>query len=144
MASLSSWDRGSAASLFDRIRGEERRSSSPQDELECLIESVKRKLDQVLNTRPGSCRSAPDLGVIDFNDATQGGADIRGRIREAIRQCICQYEPRIVHVEVSSNDYPSSPLEMTFQVTAHVRLEQLEQVTSFNIHMDSHRHYRMT
>lgn len=32
---------------------------------------------------------------------------------------------------------------MTFQVTAHVRLEHIEQVTSFNVHMDSHRHYRM-
>ncbi|ADM97679.1 MULTISPECIES: type VI secretion system baseplate subunit TssE [Dickeya] len=142
MPSLSAWERGSAASLFDRIRGEERRSS-PETELEDLIESVKRQLDQVLNTRPGSCRSAPELGVIDFNDATQGGADIRGKIREAIRQCICRFEPRIVHVDVSASDYLSNPLEMSFQVTAHVRLEDLEQVTSFNIHMDSHRHYRM-
>ncbi|QWT40047.1 type VI secretion system baseplate subunit TssE [Dickeya dadantii] len=142
MPSLSAWERGSAASLFDRIRGEERRSS-PETELEDLIESVKRQLDQVLNTRPGSCRSAPELGVIDFNDATHGGADIRGKIREAIRQCICRFEPRIVHVDVSASDYLSNPLEMSFQVTAHVRLEDLEQVTSFNIHMDSHRHYRM-
>ncbi|ATO32545.1 hypothetical protein DZA65_01659 [Dickeya dianthicola] len=142
MPSLSAWERGSAASLFDRIRGEERRSS-PETELEDLIASVKRQLDQVLNTRPGSCRSAPELGVIDFNDATQGGADIRGKIREAIRQCICRFEPRIVHVDVSASDYLSNPLEMSFQVTAHVRLDDLEQVASFNIHMDSHRHYRM-
>ena len=39
-------------------------------------------IDQILNTRPGNCRSAPDLGVIDLNDATQGSADIKGRIRE--------------------------------------------------------------
>ncbi|QOL14160.1 type VI secretion system baseplate subunit TssE [Dickeya dianthicola] len=142
MPSLSAWERGSAASLFDRIRGEERRSS-PETELEDLIASVKRQLDQVLNTRPGSCRSAPELGVIDFNDATQGGADIRGKIREAIRQCICRFEPRIVHVDVSASDYLSNPLEMSFQVTTHVRLDDLEQVASFNIHMDSHRHYRM-
>lgn len=78
MPSLSAWERGNAASLFDRIRGEERRSS-PETEVEALIESVKRQLDNVLNTRPGNCRSAPELGVIDFNDATQGGADIRGK-----------------------------------------------------------------
>ena len=142
MPYLSSWDRGNAASLFDRIRGEGL-VSSPQSDVEELIDSVKRQLDQILNTRPGNCRSAPELGVIDLNDATQGSADIRGRIREAIRQCIRRYEPRIVHVEVRSPDYQASPLEMTFQVTAHVRLEQLEQVTSFNVHMDSHRHYRM-
>ncbi len=142
MPHLSSWDRGNAASLFDRIRGEGL-GSSPRPEVDELVDSVKRQLDQILNTRPGNCRSAPELGVIDLNDATQGSADIKGRIREAIRQCIRRYEPRIVHVEVRSPDYQASPLEMTFQVTAHVRLEQLEQVTSFNVHMDSHRHYRM-
>ncbi len=142
MPHLSSWDRGNAASLFDRIRGEGL-VSSPRSEVDELVDSVKRQLDQILNTRPGNCRSAPELGVIDLNDATQGSADIKGRIREAIRQCIRRYEPRIVHVEVRSPDYQASPLEMTFQVTAHVRLEQLEQVTSFNVHMDSHRHYRM-
>lgn len=142
MPSLSSWDRGNAASLFDRIRGEGL-GSSPRSEVEMLIDSVKRQLDQILNTRPGNCRSAPELGVIDFNDATQGVADIKGRIREAIRQCIRRYEPRIVHVDVCSPDYQASPLEMSFQVTAHVKLEFIEQVTSFNVHMDSHRHYRM-
>ena len=68
MPYLSSWDRGNAASLFDRIRGEGL-VSSPQSDVEELIDSVKRQLDQILNTRPGNCRSAPDLGVIDLNDA---------------------------------------------------------------------------
>ncbi|RLM21864.1 lysozyme [Brenneria alni] len=143
MPSLSSWDRGSAASLFDRIR-DETRDASPEAELASLIASVKRQLARVLNTRPGSCRSAPELGVIDLNDATQGSADIGGRIREEIRQCICRYDPRIVHVEVTSSDDSSNLLEMSFQVTAQVRLGELEKVTSFNIQMDNHRHYRMT
>lgn len=142
MPSLCAWERANTASLFDRIRGDAR-SVSPETELETLIASVKRQLGNVLNTRPGNCRSAPDLGVIDFNDAMQGGADIRGKIQEAIRQCICRFEPRIVHVGVIASECLSNPLEMSFQVTAHVRLEDLEQVTSFNIHMDSHRHYRM-
>lgn len=139
MSSLLAWGRGSSASLFDRIRGQ----GETAPELESLIESVKRQLLQVLNTRPGSCCSAPELGVMDFNDATEGAADIQGRIREAIRHCIRRYEPRIVRVDVCSPPSADSPLEMAFQVTAHVRLETLEQVTSFNIHMDSHRHYRM-
>ncbi|PTS76976.1 type VI secretion system baseplate subunit TssE [Aeromonas sp. HMWF036] len=142
MPYLSSWDRGNTASLFDRIRGEGQ-SPSSRSEIDELVESVKRQLEQILNTRPGNCRSAPDLGVIDLNDATQGSADIKGRIREAIRQCIRRYEPRIIHVDVRSPDHQASPLEMSFQVTAHVRLEHIEQVTSFNVHMDSHRHYRM-
>lgn len=142
MPYLSSWDRGNAASLFDRIRGEGQ-SPSPRSEIDELVESVKRQLEQILNSRPGNCRSAPDLGVMDLNDATQGSADIKGRIRDAIRQCIRRYEPRIIHVDVRSPDHQASPLEMSFQVTAHVKLEHIEQVTSFNVHMDSHRHYRM-
>lgn len=142
MPYLSSWDRASAASLFDRIRGEGL-ATPPASDVEQLIGSVKRQLDQVLNTRPGSCASAPDLGVIDLNDATQGRADIKGRVREAIRQCIRRYEPRITHVEVRTPDYQDDPLEISFQVTAHIRLENLEQIASFNVHMDNHRHYRM-
>ncbi|HAT1682902.1 TPA: type VI secretion system baseplate subunit TssE [Klebsiella oxytoca] len=142
MSSLSSWDRGSAASLFDRIRGQER-DMTQEAALDTLIDSIKRQLDRVLNTRPGNCRSAPDLGVIDLNDATQSCADVLSRIREAIRQCICEYEPRIVQVEVSSADNISTPLEMSFHVLAHVRLDENVQVASFNIYMDSHRHYRM-
>jgi type VI secretion system protein len=142
MPYLSSWDRGNAASLFERIQGEGI-IASPGSEVDELVDSVKRQLDKILNTRPGNCRSAPDLGVIDLNDATQGSADIKGRIREAIRQCIRRYEPRIIHVDVRSPDHQTSPLEMSFLVTAHVKLEHIEQVTSFNVHMDSHRHYRM-
>lgn len=142
MSSLSSWARGSGASLFDRIRDEDKSPVSGAD-AEQLIRSVKRQLDRVLNTRPGSCRSAPRLGVIDLNDARQSSADIRGRIREAIRQCIIDYEPRIVQVDVTSADSEVTPLEMTFQVTAYVQMDDLEHVASFNISMDSHRHYRM-
>ena len=142
MPSLSVWERENSASLFDRIRGEERRAS-PEMALDTLIMSIKRHLDNVLNTRPGNCRSAPELGVIDFNDATHGGADIRSKIREAIRQCICRFEPRILHVDIVALDSLSNPLEMSFQVTAHVKLEDVEQVTAFNIYMDSNRHYRM-
>lgn len=40
MPSLTSWDRGSTASLFDRIRGEAV-TVSPDKELETLIVSVK-------------------------------------------------------------------------------------------------------
>lgn len=142
MPSLSSWERGNSASLFDRIRGEGERSS-PESDVDLLIASVKRQLGNVLNTRPGNCRSAPELGVIDFNDATQSGADIWGKIRDAIQECICRFEPRIIHVEVAALDYLSNPMELSFQVIAHIRLGALEQVTSFNIHMDSQRHYRM-
>lgn len=142
MSSLSSWDRGSSASLFDRIRGT-KHDRTQEERIETLTGSVKRQLDRVLNTRPGNCRSAPELGVIDLNDATQSSADVIGRIREAIRQCICEYEPRITQVEVVSVNNNATPLEISFRVTAYVQLDGIAQVTSFDIHMDSHRHYRM-
>lgn len=156
MSSLLSWDRGDAASLFDRVRGEGRTaphalatnsqirvSDLALAEVNSLIVSVKRHLECLLNTRPGSCRSAPELGVIDLNDATWERADLKGRIQEAIRQCIHSYEPRVIHVDVRSPEYQADPLEMIFQITAHIRLEQIDQVTSFNVQLDSQRHYSM-
>lgn len=142
MHSRSVWEKGSTRSLFERIRGAEA-EPAPQDEAALLIESVKRQLDQILNTRPGSCLSAPTLGVADFNDAIPGNRDLQGRIRSAIRQCICQFEPRIVHVDVRSPDESCHPLDMVFHVTAHLRFEHIEQVTAFNLQMDNQRRYRM-
>ncbi|MGK4476384.1 type VI secretion system baseplate subunit TssE [Aeromonas molluscorum] len=115
----------------------------PRSEVDELVDSVKRQLDQILNTRPGNCRSAPDLGSLISMMPLRAVRISRGGSGEAIRQCIRRYEPRIIHVDVRSPDYQASPLEMSFQVTAHVRLEHIKQVTSFNVHMDSHRHYRM-
>ncbi|MGL4206896.1 MAG: type VI secretion system baseplate subunit TssE [Aeromonadaceae bacterium] len=156
MSSLLSWDRADAASLFDRIRGEGRDASLErlvtnqvgaselaQADITRLIVSVKRHLESLLNTRPGSCRSAPELGVIDLNDATWERADLKVRIQAAIRHCIHSYEPRVIHVDVRSAEYQADPLEMIFQITAHIRLEQIEQVTSFNVQLDSQRHYSM-
>ncbi len=156
MSSLLSWDRDDAASLFDRIRGEGcaappdrvgngqvRVTDGAQAEITSLIVSVKRHLECLLNTRPGSCRSAPELGVIDLNDATWERSDLKARIQAAIRHCIHSYEPRVIHVDVRSPEYQADPLEMTFQITAHIRLEQIEQVTSFNVQLDSQRHYSM-
>ncbi|MFZ5001184.1 type VI secretion system baseplate subunit TssE [Enterobacter asburiae] len=142
MSSLSLWDRGGTASLFDRIRGEDA-GIPPVDELDELIGSVKRQLERVLNTRSGSCRSAPDLGVVDLNDATQSGVDLGGQIREAIRHCIRDYEPRITRVDVFALDNTTAVPGMTFRVNAAVHLASLEQVASFDVHMDSNRHYRM-
>ena len=142
MSSLALWDRGSPASLFDRIRGGDA-DISPVHEMDRLVDSVKRQLERVLNTRRGSCRSAPELGVVDLNDATQSSADAGGRIREVIRHCIREYEPRIVGVEVFAVDNTTAVPGMTFRVNASVYLDTLEQVASFDIHMDSNRHYRM-
>lgn len=142
MSSRTVWEKGCSASLFERIQGASHQPV-PLDDATQLIESVKRQLDQILNTRPGSCRSAPVLGVADFNDAVPGSRDVHSRIRHAIRHCIDQFEPRIVRVEVSSPNEQTHPLDMVFQVTAHLRFEQLEQVTAFNLQMDNHRRYRM-
>lgn len=142
MSSLALWDRGSTASLFDRISGADA-SIPPAQEMDRLVSSVKRQLERVLNTRRGSCRSAPDLGVVDLNDSTQSSDDTGGRIREAIRHCIREYEPRIDGVEVFAVDNTTAVPGMAFRVNASVRLDTLEQAASFDIHMDSNRHYRM-
>ncbi len=152
MFSLTSWERGNAASLFDRIQEEGSLTSTHtfsllsndgKSEVVALVDSVKRHLECLLNTRPGSCCSAPELGVIDLNDVGMNRSDIKVRISEAIQFCIHCYEPRVVYSEVYCNEVQDDCLGLSFQIIAHVCLENIERVTSFNVHMDSQRHYNM-
>ena len=152
MFSLTSWERGNAASLFDRIQEEEHSASTytfsslpnkGESEVAALVDSVKRHLECLLNTRLGSCCSTPELGVIDFNDASMDRSDIKCRISEAIKFCIHCYEPRVLHAEVYGHEYQENCMGLSFKIIAHVCLENIERVTSFNVHMDSQRHYNM-
>ncbi len=84
MAALLNWDRGSSASLFDRIQGKGA-SSSSDGRLRELLNSIQKHLNEVLNSRPGACQSAVDLGVIDLNDATATSSDFRKVLRKPLR-----------------------------------------------------------
>ena len=77
-------------SLFERL---EQAAGTEPDAGGHVIESIKRHLVRLLNAHPGNSASAPDLGLLDFNDATLGTHDLKLQIRGAIRRCIETFEP---------------------------------------------------
>lgn len=87
-----------------------------------VVESIKRHLVELLNSHPGNSACAPDLGLLDFNDATIGVLDLERNIQQAICQCIERYEPRVKRVDVASLPNHGDPLQLRFQVHATVAL----------------------
>lgn len=92
------------------------------DELMDVVESIKRHLVDLLNSHPGNSACAPELGLLDFNDATIGVLDLERNIQRAICQCIERYEPRVRRVDVESLPNHGDPLQLRFQVHATVAL----------------------
>lgn len=140
MPALFSWDRENAASLFERIQAEGSQVSR-NSYINDLVLSVKRNLVNILNTHPGACQSASDLGIIDLNDATIGTIDILNNIQYVIEQCILDFEPRITSVRVQSLIDDDNPLLLHFRIHAVLSLEDLNSSVLFNLHLDNDRHY---
>ncbi|VXC73428.1 Lysozyme [Enterobacterales bacterium 8AC] len=140
MAALLNWERGSSASLFERIQGKGPGPSS-HSRVQELLNSIKQHLNEVLNSRPGSSQSAIGLGVIDLNDATATTSDFRKSIELAIKDCIERYEPRITAVTVQSLVNHGDPLLLNFHISAHVNFDNIGDVVEFNIQLDNNRRY---
>lgn len=104
-----------AASLFERL---EQVGMPAMEGTSGPAASVRQHLIRLLNAHPGNSATAPELGLMDFNDATMGARDVCLQVREAIRRCIERYEPRIRHVEVRDLPQGSDPLQLRFQVIA--------------------------
>ncbi|MGY6565269.1 type VI secretion system baseplate subunit TssE [Halomonas sp. KM-1] len=109
--------------LFERLATPERpEAGGAEASLAEIVESIKRHLVDLLNSHPGHSECAPELGLLDFNDATIGVLDLERNIQRAIRQCIERFEPRVRQVEVESLPRGSDPLQLRFQVHATVDL----------------------
>ncbi|QTP57318.1 type VI secretion system baseplate subunit TssE [Billgrantia antri] len=109
--------------LFERLAAPERSEEiAAEASLAEIVDSIKRHLVDLLNSHPGHSECAPELGLLDFNDATIGVLDLERNIQRAIRQCIERFEPRVRGVEVESLPRGSDPLQLRFQVHATVEL----------------------
>lgn len=139
MAALLNWQRGNAASLFERIQKKDINPSSVN--LKDFVNSIKNNLNHILNTHPGTSQSAKDLGVMDLNDATSNAIDIYQKISEIIKKCILNYEPRIIDVNILPLPNEQQPLTLYFYVEAIVSFQDYRRLISFNVHLDNDHHY---
>ncbi|MEB2385914.1 type VI secretion system baseplate subunit TssE [Escherichia coli] len=126
-------------SLFERMEASSARNRQGGS-IHSLRQSIRQNLRNILNTRSGSCRGAPELGI----DEPEGAENFRESISRAIEQCIERYEPRISHAEVQAVvSSASSPLDMTFHITAWVTFNETHEVLEFDMAPNSSQHYRV-
>lgn len=130
-------------SLFERLEQAAEPAGQSMGETSHVVESIKRHLVRLLNAHPGNSASAPDLGLLDFNDANAGTHDLSIRIRSAIRQCIERFEPRVNRVDVVALPQGPDPLQLRFQVTVYLRVASVDEMTTIELLLDDKRYYRV-
>ncbi|PVZ68774.1 type VI secretion system baseplate subunit TssE [Pelagibaculum spongiae] len=108
-----------------------------------VLASIKKNISHLLNSRAGASLSCPELGLIDFNDATLGSHDLALRIKNAIYLCVTRYEPRIsqLQVEVMFDDH--CPLNLRFKLQAVLNATAFHNKLQIDLLLDSSRQYRV-
>lgn len=134
----------SYGSFFERLEADASTRSVTQgpDPVD-VVDSVKRNIAQLLNTRMGESLSSPDLGLLDFNDATLGSQDLAMKIRRAIRHCIERYEPRVEDIDIRVLPDATTPLKLKFHIVATVRTGAMHDKVQIDLFLDSNRSYRV-
>ncbi len=108
-----------------------------------VLQSIKRNVSNILNTRMGEAQSAPTLGLVDFNDATLETLDLSLRIKLAIQSCLDVYEPRLRNIVIRSESDVLSPLMLRFHIVAEINSDALHEKVQFNLLLDQNRKYRV-
>ena len=131
-------------SFFERLEADASTRSVTQRPVPVdVANSVKRNIAQILNTRLGESLSAPELGLMDFNDATLGSQDLAMQIRRAIRHCIEEYEPRIHDLDIRVLPDATTPLKLKFHIIATVTSGVMHDKVQIDLLLDSNRSYRV-
>ncbi|WFW61080.1 type VI secretion system baseplate subunit TssE [Citrobacter freundii] len=136
-------ERSIGGSLFERI-GDAVVSSQRRRPKTALMYSIRHNLQNILNTRSGSCHGSPELGIADLNDETLVSSDFRQEIGRGIHDCILHYEPRIAKaVVIAATAEGHSPLELRFHIVARMNFADAADVLEFDILLDNHQHYQV-
>lgn len=133
----------SGASLFERI-DEAAKLLPRQNPTQGLLQSLRRSLHNILNTRSGSCYGSPELGLPDLNDESLASMNIRDMTALTVRDCILRYEPRISDATITARVQEDNALpELRFHIVAHVDFNHHGDVLEFDILLDNHQHWRV-
>jgi type VI secretion system protein len=134
-----------AASLFERLHTEASSPSVTQGvDFNDVLTSIKANVARILNARAGESLSAPELGLVDFNDAVMGSRDLATRIRRSIYHCLDKYEPRISEIEIEMHPDPLSLLGIRFHLIALVEAGSLYQKVKLDLVLDNNKQYRVS
>lgn len=89
---------------------------------EDLEAAVADHLKQMLNTRAGSCLTAPDYGIVELSELLNDFPDAMGVMQRAIKNTILKYEPRLKNVQVRPlvPDDDESQMFVYFEISAQL------------------------
>ncbi len=110
--------------LLDRIRAAESVArpawgdARAGEDLERLMESVRRNLARLLNARHGMSETVPDYGLPAVADLLVGSTDYLRQVQEAIRVALEKYEPRLRQVRVTHRAEESHGYHPVFRIDA--------------------------
>lgn len=120
-------------SLLTRLEADPRQSRYTTElNIERLLENISQNVQDMLNVRLGSVLALDDYGMPDFNDVVKEFPDATTRIRNAIRDFLVKYEPRLANVQVVHNHDPDQPLLLKFSISADLKLPHKTSKVSFN------------
>lgn len=120
------------------------RSVDDSDHIVATVEAVKNNLQQILNTRQGSSESSPDMGLIDFNDATGGSTDFALKIAKNIKDTIQTYEYRVRIKDVVFIPTPERPLDLNFKMTGVLSIQHKAEIVTIELMLDGlNKQYRV-
>lgn len=108
-----------------------------------FLESIKRNISNLLNTRIGESLSSPELGLTDFNDAVMNSRDLAFHIRWGIKHCLTRYEPRICDMDIRVIPDTSSLIGLRFHIVASIDLGAFQKEVQFDLLLDSNKKYRV-
>jgi len=104
------------AELGDRRHG--RYEPSATEDIDALMESVRRHLGRLLNARHGMSEAMPDYGLPALSDLIVGSRDYIQRVQDAIRVAIEKYEPRLRRIHVDRVVDEDTHRTLSFRVDA--------------------------
>tara|TARA_R110001592_G_scaffold23673_1_gene92514 strand:- start:779 stop:1216 length:438 start_codon:yes stop_codon:yes gene_type:complete len=108
-----------------------------------VLNSIKSNVANILNSRLGEAQSAPNLGLIDFNDASLGTMDLSLRVKLAVNSCLSVYEPRLCNLQIQTVTDPSNPLSLCFQIDADINSSALHEKVKISLILGNDRKYRV-
>lgn len=123
------------ASLFERLEADAPRyqPACASDQARQRFHAVKQHLEQLLNAREGCSQSSPELGLRDFNGASQGSNDLVIAISADIRRSIEAFEPRINVMAVRFQPDPDEPQRLSFHLDCQVQLDHRDQQVQIDV-----------
>ena len=139
---------GARALLFERLVDLELEKRGVEDKplrvhsVRQLRESVRRELEQLLNTRcsvplrlpPGAERSVIDYGLPDFSSLSASSGDDQNLLQELIRSTVSFFEPRLREVAVTVEQLPRHERGLAVTIGGLLVVGDVLEPVSFPVH----------